>query len=68
MVKDGHPITYESHKLNDMEHQYTVQEKMSVVVHCLRTLRHYLLDTKFVVKNDNFATSYFQTRKKLSLK
>ena len=44
--------------------RYTVQEKeMTVVVHCLRVWRHYLLGSRFMVK-----TSYFQTQKKLSPK
>lgn len=37
-------------------------------MHCLRTRRHYLLGSRFVVKTDNVATSYFQTQKKLSPK
>ncbi|RVW88339.1 Transposon Ty3-I Gag-Pol polyprotein [Vitis vinifera] len=38
------------------------------IVHCLRTWRHYLLWSHFIVKTDNVATSYFQTQKKLSPK
>lgn len=41
---------------------------MIVVVHCLRTWRHYLLRSKFMIKTDNVATSYFQTQKKLTPK
>ena len=68
-MQDGHPIAFESRKLNDTERRYTVQEKeMSATVHCLRTWRHYLLGSAFVVKTDNVATSYFQTQKKLSPK
>nr|GEY65443.1 hypothetical protein [Tanacetum cinerariifolium] len=38
------PIAFESWKLNKTERKYTVQEKeMTVVVHCLRIWRHYLL-------------------------
>ncbi|OMO92033.1 hypothetical protein CCACVL1_06931 [Corchorus capsularis] len=43
-------------------------KEMTAVVHCLRTWRHYLLGSKFVVKMDNVATSYFQTQKKLTPK
>ncbi|KAJ4970329.1 hypothetical protein NE237_003428 [Protea cynaroides] len=69
LMQDGHPIAYESRKLNETERRYTVQEKeMTTVVHCLRTWRHYLLGSKFVVKTDNVATSYFQSQKKLSPK
>ncbi|KAK2966767.1 hypothetical protein RJ640_015365 [Escallonia rubra] len=69
LMQEGHPIAFESRKLNDTERRYTVQEKeMTAVVHCLRTWRHYLLGSRFLIKTDNIATSYFQSQKKLSLK
>lgn len=69
LMQERHPIAYESKKLNDVERKYTVQEKeMTVMVHCLKTWRHYLLGSRFVVKTDNVATSYFQGQKKLSPK
>ena len=62
-------MAYESRKLKDTERRYTVQEKeMIVVVHCLRVWRQYLLGSRFVVKIDNVATSYFHTQRKLSPK
>ncbi|KAL1197122.1 hypothetical protein V5N11_002001 [Cardamine amara subsp. amara] len=68
-MQEGHPIAFESRKLNDTERRYTVQEKeMTAVVHCLQVWRHYLLSSPFSVKTDNVATSYFQTQKKLSPK
>ena len=67
LLQEGHPIAFESRKLNDAERRYTVHEReMLAVVHCLRTWRHYLLGSQFVVRTDNVATSYFQTQKKLS--
>lgn len=69
LMQEGHPIAYESQKLNNFERRYTVQEKeMTTMVHCLRMWRHYLLGSQFVVKTDNVATSYFQGQKKLSPK
>ena len=69
LMQERHPIAFESRKLNDAERRYTVQEKeMTAIVHCLRTWRHYLLGSHFIVKIDNVATSYFQTQKKLSPK
>ncbi|GJS02909.1 reverse transcriptase [Tanacetum coccineum] len=69
LMQDGHPITFESRKLNETERKYMVQEKeMTVVIHYLRILRHYLFGSRFVIKTDNIATSYFQTQKKLSPK
>ena len=62
LMQDKHPIAFKSHKLNDIERLYIVQEKeMTAIVHCLRTWRHYLLGSHFIVKTDNVATSYFQT-------
>ncbi|GKC95346.1 putative nucleotidyltransferase, ribonuclease H [Tanacetum coccineum] len=69
LMQDGHPIAFESWKLNETERKYTVQEKeMTTVVHCLRIWRHYLLGLRFAIKTDNIVTSYFQTQKKLSPK
>ena len=52
-----------------MERRYSAHEKeMTVVVHCLRTWRHYVLGAQFVVKTDNVATTYFQSQKKLTAK
>lgn len=53
LMQEGHPIAYESRKLNETERRYTVQEKeMTAVVHCLRTWRHYLLGSRFVRGQD----------------
>ncbi|XP_048136592.1 uncharacterized protein LOC125315480 [Rhodamnia argentea] len=69
LMREGHPVAFESRKLDDTERRYTVQEKeMTTVVHCLRTWRHYLPGSRFVVRTDNVATSYFRTQKKLSPK
>ncbi|GJW00102.1 putative nucleotidyltransferase, ribonuclease H [Tanacetum coccineum] len=69
LMQDGHPIAFESQKLNDTERKYMVQEnEMTAIVHCLRIWRHYLLGSRFVIKTDNTSTSYFQTQKKLSPK
>ena len=69
LMQEGHPVAYESRKLNETEQRYTVHEKeMTAVVHCLRTWRHHILGSKFVVYTDNVANSYFQTQNKLSPK
>ncbi|XP_039056283.1 uncharacterized protein LOC120199174 [Hibiscus syriacus] len=69
LMQEGHPVAYESRKLNETERRYTVHEKeMTSVVHYLRTWRHYLLGSKFVVFTDNVANSYFLNQKKLSPK
>ena len=69
LVQSGHPVAYESRKLNETEQRYSVHEKeMTAVVHCLRTWRHYLLGGTFIIYTDNVANSYFVTQKKLSPK
>jgi len=69
LMQEGHPIAFESRKLNDAERRYSAHEReMTAVVHCLRTWRHYVLGAHFVVKTDNVATTYFQSQKKLTAK
>lgn len=69
LMQEGHPIAYESHKLNETERRYTIHEKeMTAIVHCLEVWRHYLLGSHFTIMTDNIATSYFQTQKKLTHK
>ncbi|XP_055814662.1 uncharacterized protein LOC129884377 [Solanum dulcamara] len=41
---------------------------MTAIIYCLRMWMHYLLGSKFLVKTDNVATSYFQSQKKLTPK
>ena len=69
LMQEGHPIAYESRKLNDTERRYPVHDKeMTAIIHCLRLWRHYLLGSRFTIMTDNVATSYFQNQKKLSPK
>ncbi|KAH9329514.1 hypothetical protein KI387_001622 [Taxus chinensis] len=38
LMQEGHPVAYESRKLNDRERNYPVHEKeMTAIVHCLRS-------------------------------
>ena len=69
LLQEGHPIAFESHKLSEAERKYTAQEKeLLAVIHCLRTWRHYLLGSKFLVKTDNSSVSHFLTQPKLTPK
>ena len=69
LIQEGHPIAYESWKLNDAERRYTVSEKeMLPVVHCLRVWRQYLMGSQFVVKTDNSAIFHFFDQPKLTTK
>lgn len=43
LMQDGHPIAYESHKLNDTKRRYPVHDKkMTAIISCLQIWRHYL--------------------------
>ena len=67
--QEGDHVPLESWKLNDVEQIYSTNEKeMVAVVHCLRGWRVYLLGTRFVVRTDNVANTFFKTQKKLSPK
>lgn len=67
LVQEGHPVAFESRKLNEAERKYSAHEKeMTAVIHCLVTWRVYLLGTKFLVLTDNVANTFFKVQKKLS--
>ena len=68
-MQEGHQVAFESRKLNDAEQRYSTHEKeMVAVVHYLQVWRVYLLGTRFVVRTDNVANTFFKTQKKLSPK
>ena len=67
LVQEGHPVAFESQKLNGAEQRYSTHEKeMIAVVHCLQQWRHYLLGGIFTVVIYNVANTFFKTQKKLS--
>ncbi|KAK3021939.1 hypothetical protein RJ639_046138 [Escallonia herrerae] len=69
LMQEGHPVAYESRKLNETECRYTTHEKeLLAVVHCLRIWRHYLLGSSFIVRTDNTAVSHFLSQSKLTSK
>ncbi|KAK3006526.1 hypothetical protein RJ639_015790 [Escallonia herrerae] len=69
LMQEGHPVAYESRKLNKAERRYTTHEKeLLAVVHCLRIWRHYLLGSSFIVRTDNTAVSHFLSQSKLTSK
>ena len=69
LVQEGHPVAFESRKLNGAEQRYSTHEKeMTAVIHCLQQWRHYLLGSIFIVVTDNVANTFFTSQKKLSAK
>ena len=66
-MQEGHPVAYESRKLNSAELNYNVTEKeMLSVVHALRVWRCYLEGANFTVFTDHVSNTSFQTQPSLS--
>ena len=58
-----HPVAYESRKMNAAEVNYATHEReLLAVIHALRTWRHYLLGTHFIVVTDHNSLKYLQTQ------
>ena len=69
LVQEGHPIAFESGKLDAVEKRHGTQEKeMIAVIHCLEIWKHYLIGMRFVVVTENVANTFFKTQKKLTAK
>lgn len=68
LEQDGHPICFESRKLNPAEQNYPIHElELLAVVHCLRAFRHYLEGCKqFRLFTDHQSIKYIFTQKDLS--
>ncbi|KAK3020913.1 hypothetical protein RJ639_045896 [Escallonia herrerae] len=69
LMQEGHPMAYESEKLNEAKCRYSIHEKeLLAIVHCLTVWRHYLLGSSFVMQIDNTAVSHFLSQSKLTSK
>jgi hypothetical protein len=67
LLQEGHPVAFESRKLNDAELNYqTTEKEMLAVVHALRVWRCYLEGAEFIVYTDHVSNTYFQTHPNLS--
>jgi hypothetical protein len=67
LLQGGHPVAFESKKLNDAELNYqTTEKEMLAVVHALRVWRCYLEGVKFTVYTDHVSNTYFQTQPNLT--
>jgi hypothetical protein len=68
LLQEGHPVTFESRKLNLAELNYNVTEKeMLAVVHALRVWRCYLEGANFMwtLCTDHVSNTFFQTQPNL---
>ncbi|MCO5564779.1 hypothetical protein L7F22_018447 [Adiantum nelumboides] len=62
LSQEGHPIAYESRRLNSQERGLGVYEKELIsVIHALQSWKHYLLGTAFVIYIDHQSIRYFMT-------
>jgi hypothetical protein len=67
LLQDGHPMAYESRKLNSAEQNYTRTEReMLAIVHALRVWRCYLEGVYFEVETDHKCNTFFQSQPNLS--
>jgi hypothetical protein len=67
LLQEGHPMAFESRKLNSAELNYNVTKKeMLAGVHAFRVWRCYLEGADFTVYIDHVSNTYFQTQPNLS--
>ena len=54
LMQNNHPIAFESKKLKDYEHHYSIYDKeMLAIMHALAKFRQYLVGNRFKVKTDH---------------
>jgi hypothetical protein len=67
LMQGGHPIVFESKKLNELERLYSIYDKeMLASMHALTKFRQYLVGSRFVAKTDHNSLKYFLDQKDLS--
>jgi hypothetical protein len=67
LMQDGHPITFESSKLNKKEClQSTYNKEMLSIMHALTKWRQYLLGSKFLICIDHNSLQYLLQQKTLT--
>ena len=67
LTQNGHPIAYESKKLNPHQKNYPVHDKeMCAIMHALDRWRPFLLGRHFKVYTDHRSLVYFKTQPNLS--
>ena len=69
LMQDGHPIDFESRKLNQIEClQSTYNKEMLAIMHALTKWCQYLLGSKFLIHTDHNSLQYLSKQKTLSTK
>jgi hypothetical protein len=69
LMQDGHPIDFQSRKLNQTEClQSTYNKEMLAIMHALTKWSQYLLESKFLISTNNNSLRYLLQQKTLSTK
>ena len=66
LMQEGHPIAFESRKLNKRERlKSTYNKEMLAIMHALAKWRQYLLGSKFSIRTDHNNLQYLLQQKTL---
>ena len=66
LLQDGHPVTFESQKLNNAQRNYsTYEHELYAIVHALKKWRHYLYGATFDVLFYHESIKWFTGQKDL---
>ena len=66
LLQDGHPVAFESKKLNNVQRNYFVYEReLYAIIHALKKWRHYLYGATFDVIFDQESIKWFTGQKGL---
>ena len=67
LMQEGHPIAFESRKLNKREFlQSTYNKEMLAIMHALSKWRQYLLGSKFLIRTDHNSLQHLLQQKTLT--
>ena len=67
-MQEGHPIAFESRKLNKREILKSTYDKdMLAIIHALTKWRQYLLGSKILIRTDHNSLQYLLQQKTLSI-
>ena len=68
LMQEGHPIAFESRKLNKRESlKSTYDKEMLAIIHALAKWRHYLLGRKILIRTNHNSLQYLLQQKTLSI-
>jgi hypothetical protein len=69
LMQDGHVVAYASRQLRKHEEKYPTHDmELAVVVHALKTWRHYIIGKRCEVYSDHKSLKYIFTQSDLNLK